>query len=214
MKTIVTIGIKPHFPHTGFGYIKADEAIEKDSYHVEAFKEKPDFETATRYIKSGKYFWNAGMFVGQISTLIEEFKAYCPDYITELNALKDNISKPEELLKIYDRLKAISIDYAIMEKSKRINVVQAQFDWNDLGSWDAMESVLEREDDNFIVKVKDIKQIGSKNNIVYAPEHTVALVDVEDLVVVTNENVVTVMKKQSAQKIKEVVALFKDTDLV
>jgi mannose-1-phosphate guanylyltransferase len=214
MKTIVTIGIKPHFPHTGFGYIKANEVIEKDSFTVEAFKEKPDFQTAKEYVESGKYFWNAGMFVGQISTLLEEFKAYCPDYMTELKNLKENVSNPDELIKVYDRLKAISVDYAIMEKSKRINVVQAQFDWNDLGSWDAMESVIEREDDNFTIKAKDIKQVGSKNNIVFAPDHAVALVDVEDLVVVANQKVVTVIKKQSAQKIKEIVALYKDTDLV
>lgn len=214
MKSIVTIGIKPHFPHTGFGYIKANEVIEKDSFKVESFKEKPDFETAKSYIQSGNYFWNAGMFVGQISTLMEEFKTYCPDYLTELDSLKENLDDPNELLKVYDRLKAISIDYAIMEKSSRINVVQAQFDWNDLGSWDAMESVIERKDDNFTIKAKELKQVGSKGNIIFAPNHAVALVDVEDLVLVANDKVVTVMKKQSAQKVKDIVGLYKGTDLV
>lgn len=214
MNSIVTIGIKPHFPHTGFGYIKAKDVIEKDSFKVESFKEKPDFETAKSYVESGNYYWNGGMFVGQISTLLEEFRTYCPDYLTELDALKENVNNPIELRKVYDRLKAISIDYAIMEKSHKINVVQAQFDWNDLGSWDAMESVIERKDDNFTIKAKSLKQVGSKGNIIFAPHHSVALVDVEDLVVVTNENVVAVMKKQSAQKIKDIVALYQDTDLI
>lgn len=213
MKSIVTIGIKPHFPHTGFGYIQADEVIEKDSFTVESFKEKPNFETAKEYISKGNYFWNAGMFVGQISTLMDEFKSFCPDYFSEVNAIKENLRDPKGLKEVYDRLKAISIDYAIMEKSRKINVVQAQFDWNDLGSWDAMESVVEKKDDNFIIKAEDFKQIGSKGNIVFSPEHTVALVDVEDLVIVSNKKVVTVMKKQSAQKIKEIVSLLEGSDL-
>ena len=85
MKTIVTIGIRPNFPHTGFGYIKSESEIEKGSYVVESFKEKPDLETAKEYLSSGKYLWNAGMFVGQISTLMEEFKAYCPQYVENQN---------------------------------------------------------------------------------------------------------------------------------
>lgn len=214
MKSIVTIGIRPNFPHTGFGYIKSDEEIERGSFVVESFKEKPDLETAKEYLASGNYLWNAGMFVGQISTLLEEFAKHCPSYIDSENAINDAIKSGSGLEKAYDQLEAISIDYAIMEKSDRINVVEAQFDWNDLGSWDAMESVIEAKDNNTHVRTKDVKQINSKGNIVFAPNQHVGLVDVDDLIIISNEKVLTILKKSSSQKIKELVSEFKGTDLV
>lgn len=202
---IVTIGIPPHFPQTGFGYIQKGEAIGGDCFKVEAFKEKPDFETAKKYVASGDYYWNAGMFVGRLDTLLEQFKDHAADLFLNFQALRDSLKDEEELHRVYEKCEKISIDYAVMEKSPKILVIPAQFDWNDLGSWDAMESVVQSDKGNTVVKAQELYADGAQGNIVFAPDKFVALIDVENLVVVVNEEGVLVCNKKSSQKVKDVV---------
>lgn len=212
LSKIVTIGIKPNFPHTGFGYIHRGEEVRDSSYDVKEFKEKPDLETAKNYVASGEYFWNAGMFVGTIERLLKEFEACAPEMYGHYEDLKNNAADFSKTGEIYEKIPKDSIDYAIMEKSKEVMTIPAEFDWNDLGSWDALESVLEKKDDNYTAQAKATFFQDAKDNIVFAPGKFVSLVDVEGLVVVSAEDNILVVPKEKAQEVKKVVEHLKTQD--
>lgn len=211
-QSIVTIGIVPNFPHTGYGYIHTGEKTGAGNM-VKAFKEKPELEVAKEYLKSGEYLWNAGMFVGTIKVFLEEFQKWAPDMFCHFNDLRKSCGNDEELKQVYEKLPKDSIDYAIMEKSEKINVVASRFDWNDLGSWDAMEAVIEKEDSNTCLSDAGHFFHNSKGNIVSAPGKFVALVGVEDLVVVSNDKAVLVMPKSQSQDVKKVVKHLNEKNL-
>ena len=202
---IVTIGIVPNFPHTGYGYIKRGEGIDNSSYHVERFVEKPDFETAKTYLKTGEYFWNAGMFVASLGTLKREFQNHAADIFEHYNDLVASAEDFEKTAEIYEKLRKESIDYAIMEKSETVIVKSAEFDWNDLGSWDALESVVEKTGDNTLVGTIGNFSLEAEGNIVFAPGKFVSLVNVKDLIVVSNNKTVMVLPKSESQKVKKIV---------
>lgn len=208
-KSIVTIGITPHFPHTGFGYIEKGEIIDGKAFKVSRFVEKPHFELAKNYVESGNYLWNAGMFVAPIGILLEEFQAHAPLLYHFVDALNENLSDEEKLFKIYNEMPSDSIDYAIMEKSKRVQVVPAMFDWNDLGSWDALTAVIPEKNANTVVKSNGEVFLNSTQNIIYAPDKLVALINVQKHIVVVNENVILVAPIDDAQEIKKVVEKLK-----
>lgn len=204
-EAIVTIGIVPNFPHTGYGYIKRGEGVDGSSYHVERFVEKPDFETAKTYLETGEYFWNAGMFVASLGTLKREFQKHASDmfdYYNDLVAAAEDFEKTSE---IYGKLRKESIDYAIMEKSETVMVKSAEFDWNDLGSWDALESVVEKTGENTLVGTVGNFSLEAEGNIVFAPGKFVSLVNVKDLIVVSNDKTVMVLPKSESQKVKKIV---------
>ncbi len=209
-QSIVTIGITPTTAHTGFGYIEKGESQSYGASDVKSFKEKPDSETAKKYLDSGDYFWNAGMFVGTLKTLKEEFKKCSPSTFEHYEGLKESLGNEEELAKMYARLPEDSIDYAIMEKSERVSVVAAQFDWNDLGSWDALEAVIEPTDENTNVSTRKTYFEEAKGNIVFAPGKHVSIVGVDDLIVVVNDGAVVVMPKSRSQDVKKIVASLKE----
>lgn len=207
---IVTIGIKPNFPHTGYGYIQREDQIGPDLYKVHAFREKPKFDVAKEYVASGEYFWNAGMFMARLDVLKKEFAIHAPKMWSFYEELKKNCHKAESLKNVYDQIPSDSIDYAVMEKCERVFVVPAAFDWNDLGSWDALESVIAQQQENTIARAKGTTLIDSKNNIIYAPNKHVALVGINDSIVVSNDEAVIVLPKSQAQRIKEVVEKLKN----
>lgn len=211
-KEIVTIGIVPHFPHTGFGYIQRGEQVE-NGYRVEQFKEKPDFETAKAYLSSGNFYWNAGMFVAPISVFKEELELHSPEISKFFNPLLENLNDDQKLSEIYNSIPEDSIDYAVMEKSEKVSVCPAEFDWNDLGSWDALESVIEDQDENTIVQSKGHYFENAKGNIVFTPDRFVSLINVDDLIVVSNEKSVVVLPKKDSQRVKNIVEFLKKSDL-
>jgi mannose-1-phosphate guanylyltransferase len=202
---IVTIGITPHFPHTGFGYIQKGKLLNEEAFQVLRFKEKPHFELATEYVKSGQYLWNAGMFVAPINVFLEEFKTHAPEMFSFYEDLKKTINSPIKLKKIYNQLPSDSIDYAIMEKSSRISVMPASFDWNDLGSWDALSSVINETHGNTIVSSDGDFFLNSTDNVIYTPDKFVALINIEKHIVVSNDKVVLVAPVKDAQEIKKIV---------
>ena len=206
--SIVVIGIQPHFPHTGYGYIEKGEKRGEEQlnlYKVRSFKEKPSKEKAIDYLKSGQYFWNAGLFISKIGVLLEEFKAHANSSYSYFSEIQKLLKNRESIEKTYLNLQSQSIDYAVMEKSQRVMVVPAEFDWSDLGSWEALEEVLSPEDGNTLVKVEGHYVNEAEGNIVFAPGKFVSLVGVKDLVVVSNEKVLMVMPKSDSQKVKEIV---------
>ena len=212
LKNIVTIGIPPHFPHTGYGYIQRSDELEEGSFKVSSFKEKPNVETAMKYLEEGKYFWNAGMFVSEIGVLLEEFKQHAPETYEFFDELCGAIGNTSKVAEVYSKMPADSIDYAVMEKSSRVAVCQSNFDWNDLGSWDALSTVIDDTDENTLVASKKHYFEGAKGNIVFAPEQFVSLINVEDLIVIANGKNVVVLPKKDSQKVKNIVNHLKEKD--
>lgn len=207
---IVTIGITPNFPHTGYGYIHKEDQRLDNVFNVKAFKEKPNKETATEYLKTGEYLWNAGMFVSTIGTLMKEFQAHAPEMFEFFSELREGINDFDKTSTTYAKIPAESIDYAIMEKSSEVFVTPADFDWNDLGSWDALESVIEKKDGNVVIGERSSYSDNSQGNIVFAPGKFVGLINVNDLIVVSNDKVTLVLPKEDSQKVKEIVSAIKE----
>ena len=183
---IVTIGIKPNRPETGYGYINQGKKIclnlKSIIYEVTKFVEKPDIKKALYYLKNGNYLWNAGMFIFNSSFMIEQFKEYNKKNYDILNRLpaSDQENFYLELEKIYKSCESISIDYAIMENSKDIYVIPADFGWDDVGSWSALERYLSSDINNNISNTSS-KFINSKNNIVFSDSQEIIFLNIENI---------------------------------
>lgn len=203
---IVTFGIKPTQPDTGYGYINTNEnsvisKIDKSALKVKSFKEKPDLKTAETYYESSKYFWNAGIFMFKASTIINEFELYSPDILENLRNI--NLRKPCISAEDYEVIEDISIDYAIMEHSKKIALIPFECEWNDLGSWSAIFDTLEKDsDDNYIFG--NVIDIESKNSLIYSSSRLVAAVGLNDIAVVETEDAILVCDKNKTQDVKKV----------
>ncbi len=206
---LVTFGITPTFAETGFGYIESS-----DNNSVRAFHEKPNFKTATEYLKAGNYYWNSGMFMFKAGVFLEELQKYSPE-VFEMShkALKkakhENNStriKHEDMLSIPED----SIDYAVMEKSQKVKVIPSNINWSDVGSFDALYEELPK-DENGNTKHDKYIAIDSKNNLIYSIDKHIATIDVEDLIIVDTGDALLVSKKGSSQKVKQVVAEIKKT---
>ena len=207
-KKIVTIGIPPTTPHTGYGYIHKGQS-QGDGFSVKGFVEKPDFETAKKYLRSGEYYWNSGMFVSTIGVFLQSFASCAPEHYAHFEDLLRHARDPQKVADIYARLPADSIDYAVMEKSTDIMVFPSTFDWNDLGSWEALESIHKPVDGNTLVKGKGYYFESAQGNIVHAEGKFIALVGVNDLTVVANEKALLVLPKQESQSVKKVIEWLK-----
>lgn len=199
---LVTFGIKPHHPETGYGYIEAN------GIEVKSFKEKPDRATAESYLKSGNYYWNSGMFCFKARVYLEELKKFEPE-IYEQSLKTFNQARREQGIRLQmDDMKAIrseSIDYAVMERSQLVNVVPADIGWSDLGSFDSLYDTLPKDNDGNTLSDNTI-HLGSKNNLVLTQNRLVSTIDVEDLVIVDTSDAIVIAKKGSTQKVKELVA--------
>ncbi|MEY3090519.1 MAG: hypothetical protein RL113_835 [Pseudomonadota bacterium] len=211
---LVTFGITPTFPETGFGYIEAKASVDGDSdggLDVVNFHEKPDFNTASKYIEAGNYYWNSGMFMFKAGVFLEELKKYSPDIFSSCETALNNAStediiriKHEDMLSIPED----SIDYAVMEKSDVVKVVPSDIAWSDVGSFDSLYDELDKDQDGNTQNSSHIS-IGSKNNLIYGNERKIATVDIEDLIVVDTGDALLISKKGSSQKVKEVVTKLK-----
>ena len=198
---IVTFGIKPDYPETGYGYINTSEQL-GDGFKVKEFVEKPDFETAEKYLRDGTYFWNSGIFMFKASTLLNEAASHAP-VIAKISEEFD-FSKSDEIPFInFDEMPNISIDYAIMEKSSKIALVKLESDWNDLGSWKSIYDV-SKKDENGNVFIGHVLDKDSKNSFVYASSKLVATVGLEDTIIVETEDAILACKKDQTQNVKHI----------
>lgn len=192
----VTFGIKPTRPHTGYGYIKPGEKLE-GGYKVAEFKEKPDLETAKKYVEEG-YYWNSGMFMFDTELFIEEVKRLTPEIY---NAFEEAKSIEEA----YELVPDISVDYGIMEKTDKAAVVPLNVYWNDLGSFDAIYEALKKDENGNAVKIKGMKadylQVDSKNNLIIT-ERLTATVGVENLLIIDTGDALLVASRGESQKVK------------
>ena len=206
---IVTFGIKPTYPETGYGYVKTQEKL-LCGMKVERFVEKPNLELAKEYIKSGNYCWNSGIFMGKISVLLEEFKNFTPDIYANLTKL--DFSKETKInYEIYDKMPSISIDYAVMEKSKNIALVELLSDWNDLGSWQSIYSI-KPKDDNGNVIVGNVITNNVKNSFIYSQKELIAVSDLEDVILIETEDAVMACKMKNSQNVKKLYEKLKEKE--
>jgi mannose-1-phosphate guanylyltransferase len=207
--SLVTFGIKPTFAETGFGYIEAANLEKED---VKAFHEKPDFDTATKYLKAGNYYWNSGMFMFKAGIFLQELEKHSPKiYETALQAF-ENSTKDSVIRIKHDDMTNIpedSIDYAVMEKSNRVKVVASDIGWSDVGSFDALYEELPKDENGNTSNSQHIS-IDSKNNLIYSTERKIATVDIEDLIIVDTGDALLISKKGSSQKVKKVVEKIKE----
>ncbi|WP_201352016.1 mannose-1-phosphate guanylyltransferase/mannose-6-phosphate isomerase [Hydrogenimonas urashimensis] len=202
---MVTFGIQPDSPNTGYGYIEAN------GEDVVAFHEKPDAQTARSYLESGRFFWNSGMFCFKAGVYLEELQTHAPE-IFEASKKAYERAKLNGMIRIgLDEMESIpeeSIDYAVMEKSRNVKVVPADIGWNDVGSFDALDEEYPKDSDGNTATEKLIA-INSRNNLIVGHERTIATIEVEDLYIVDTPDALLVGKKGTSQKIKEVVARLK-----
>lgn len=207
---LVTIGITPTFPATGYGYIKFDKEQNCVASTVLEFKEKPDEETAKSYLATGAYAWNSGMFIWKASTILKKFEQLIPDIYADLVQIGDAMGKDNEydvVNEVYPNIRKISVDYAIMEPSAAagdVLVVPGEFGWNDVGSWDMM-GVLHDEDANGNILLGDALAINTTNSVVYSGKKLVAAVGVDNLVIVETPDAIMVCNKDKAQDVKLIV---------
>ncbi len=207
-KGLVTIGIVPTRPETGYGYIQIDETKKTDSvYKVTTFAEKPNLETAKRFIESGDFMWNSGMFIWRVDVILEEIKNLLPDLYLGLETIEKSIENgnyEKTLVKVYGQLAKISIDYGVMEKSKNVYLVKGNFDWNDVGSWESVYQ-LSSKDKEGNAKVGEVYCRNTKNSYIYSLNKFSAIIGVEDLIVINTPDALLVCRRQDAQDVKSVV---------
>jgi mannose-1-phosphate guanylyltransferase/mannose-6-phosphate isomerase len=207
---LVTFGIHPTHAETGYGYIRqGDELTTNGGYRVAEFVEKPDEATAIKYLKSGEYHWNSGMFCFQASTFLESLKRYAPEVYAAANRVweaTDKSQSPIELpAELFSECPSISIDYAVMEKADNTAVVASDFGWSDIGSWKAISELYESDEAGNRIKGKAV-MVGSTDCFVQGGERLVAAVGVKDLIIVDTGDAVLVADRNQAQDVKEVVA--------
>lgn len=216
---IVTIGITPNAPATGYGYIETADEIKIGqsvrTFNVKRFIEKPKIETAIQYLSSGKFFWNAGIFVFKISVFMEAVKKHAPKLYTNLFTIAESIDKigyEEVLNKIYPQIESISVDYGIMEKADNVFLAQGDFIWNDLGSWEQVYRYGDK-DENLNSEVGEVIFIDTKNSYACASNGLLAVVGMDNVIVVKEEDMLLVCQRNYAENIKQVVDEIKNRKL-
>ncbi len=199
---IVTFGIEPSYPETGYGYINVTDNKVENGYIVNKFTEKPNSELAQKYINDGNYFWNSGIFMFKASTLLEEISKCSPEIYTLLKNF--DFTKSDEIPYIeFDKMPSISIDYAVMEKSNKIALLKLESDWNDLGSWKSIYDVSKKDSDGN-VKIGHVLDEGSKNSLMYSSSKLVATIGLEDTVIVETEDAILACKSDRTQDVKKI----------
>lgn len=208
---IVLVGIEPTYPATGFGYIKKDGVFDEKTFvfDVDSFKEKPDYKTAKQYLNSGNYLWNAGYFVGAVDTFVECMKADAPELYKNYEALI-HAGSPEAFNKTYLGFENISIDYALIEKVKNLLVVPASFDWMDLGSYEDLQKAIGSDENGNHIKGETVEVEGVENSFIQNHEgKKLAVIGLDNIVVINTPEGILVTRKDLAQKVGEVSKRFK-----
>ena len=205
---IVTLGMRPTRPETGYGYIAAlGEADEKGICKVEAFKEKPDVETAKRYLAAGNYFWNAGIFVWNVETITNALRRYAPQIAGVMDELEPALftdKEAEELKRLFPTCEKISIDYAVMEKAEDIFVLPAEFGWSDLGSWGSLRTLLPQDEAGNAKVGGRVDMYNCRNCVVHvADERKVVLEGLDGYIVAEKNGQLLICRLSEEQRIKE-----------
>ncbi len=209
---LLTLGIRPAYPSTGYGYIRYNRTVKEKAYPVLAFKEKPELPVAEEYVKSGDYVWNSGMFIWKASVILSHFEKLLPEVYACLAKIGEAMNTPEEetvIQNIYPRIPSISIDYGILEKSKDVKVIPADMGWDDVGSWDNL-GVLHPSDENGNIFVGKHVTIDTKGCVTYSGKRLIATLGVQNLIIVETEDAILVCDKNRAQEVKMITDALKE----
>ena len=205
---LVTIGIKPTHPSTGYGYIqynKKEPLLKLNVFKVKAFAEKPHLTLAKRFLKSGDFLWNGGMFVWKAESLLDQINTYMPGLFNQLNKIEKRINTKKGFTNIWEKIKSESIDYGLMEKSNDIFVVKAEFEWNDLGSWNSVYEISPKTKEKNVIRGEG-KIINGSNNLIQSENHFTAVLGLNDIVVINTPDVTLVIPKEKVETVKELVS--------
>ncbi|MCX7877060.1 MAG: mannose-1-phosphate guanylyltransferase [Ignavibacteria bacterium] len=212
--SIVTLGIVPTHPETGYGYIQfledayyRDEEFSKEIYKVKTFAEKPSLDVAKVFLESGDFLWNSGMFIFRADVMIQQIEKFLPDLFHQLKKIEKAVhsSDYEKVLeKVFGEIKGISIDYGVMEKSKNVYVIKSDFKWSDLGSWDEVYRI-KAKDLNGNVIIGDTYVKNSSGNLIMSPKGFTGVIGVDDMIIINTKEGVLICKRERSQDVKEIV---------
>jgi mannose-1-phosphate guanylyltransferase len=209
-RCVVTAGIKPSEPHTGYGYIHFTESKHKGQYYpIKQFKEKPDHKTATEYLEKGTYYWNSGMFIYKMEFFKEFLKKYAPYYGKQYDKLARSYGQPEQFAKIYKAITPESIDYVLMEKLQEAVMFKAEFSWNDVGSWSSVYEMNEKDAQGNVSRGQAIA-IDARNSLIFSCEKKpLAVIGLERVAVIDTGNGILVAPIDKLQQVKRVIDILK-----
>lgn len=205
---LVTLGIRPVYPETGYGYI---EILEKKpllnaAYKVISFREKPDYNKASEYLGKGNYLWNSGMFIFHVGTLLEEAKKYCPDICGPF--IDAELGDREEVINAYNRTLSQSIDYALMEHTSKAYVIPAEFGWNDVGSWKNFFEINPKDENGNVIHGEHIT-IDTEDSLIYSNDRLVATIGLKDIAIIDTLDALMVCPLEQTQRVREIIDLLK-----
>ncbi len=206
---LMTLGIQPTFPNTGFGYIEFDKTDFNPIKRVNQFREKPDYETAKSFIESGNFLWNGGIFIWSVKAIAEAFEKFQPQmnalFLKGMNDYNTSTEK-DFITQNYGLAENVSIDYAVMEKAKNVYVLPATFDWNDLGTWGSLHEKLNKDSNNNAVVNATVLLNNSSSNMISTSKDKLVIIDgLEDFIIVDKDNVLLIYPKSKEQEIKGIV---------
>jgi mannose-1-phosphate guanylyltransferase len=210
---LMTLGIQPTFPNTGFGYIEFDKSDNNPIKKVSQFREKPDYETAKSFLENGNFLWNGGIFIWSVKAIINSFEEFQPQmnalFLEGFESFNTN-GEADFINQNYAKSENISIDYAILEKAENVFVLPATFDWNDLGTWGSLHEKLDKDENNNAVVNATVLLNNSSSNIISTSKEKLVIIDgLEDFIIVDKDNVLLIYPKSKEQEIKGIVAKLK-----
>ncbi len=210
-EAFITLGIKPTYPNTGYGYIQFDSKLVAENIHkVKTFTEKPNLELAKTFVASGEFLWNGGIFVWKVKTVVNAFEKYQPEMFELFDGEKENFNTPKEkesINKIYPQCTNVSIDYAIMEKANNVYVIPSSFGWSDLGTWNSAYENLEKDYLGNAVTSDNVIVIDATKCMISAPKDKLLLLQgMDDFIIIDTKDALMICKKEKEQAIKEYVA--------
>ena len=215
-EVLITIGIPPTYPATGYGYIQFNhEQIsvgQATAHRVKTFAEKPNLETAKRFLASGDFLWNSGIFVWRIPAILAQIEEHLPHLYDGLLEIDRYLGKPEQIQvvdRVYQQIKSISIDYGVMEKARNVLVLRSEFGWNDLGSWDEVYKLVPKDQDDNATGNNPHVLLNSAGCLIDVPGKTVAAVGMRDMIIVETDDALLLCPRSRAQEVKDLVELIK-----
>jgi mannose-1-phosphate guanylyltransferase len=210
---LVTFGIKPTYPATGYGYIEAGQSLDAERQFVQQFKEKPDLETAQKFLQAGNFYWNSGMFMWKIETILAAFDDYLPKVakvLQEIAEVWECSGFQADFSQQYAKMPRIPVDVGIMEQAEKRMVIPVDYGWSDVGSWRALYDVVEKDAEGNVFR-GDIENMQSKDNYVFS-EKFVALLGVDNLIIVDSKDALLIADKSKSEDVKKIVDKLKLQD--
>jgi mannose-1-phosphate guanylyltransferase len=215
---LVTLGIKPDKPETGYGYVQRADALGEFNnhtvYRAAGFLEKPDLATAERFLASGEYYWNSGIFIWQISTLLDSFKNLMPEFAEKLGEIDQALEAGEAIDPIWQQIQSVSIDVGVMERAEKVAVVPVDIGWNDVGSWAAIHEINagQSDENNNVALDAEHISIDTEGVLIEGNGRLVATIGLKDVIIVDSGDALLVCAKDRAQDVKEVVNWLKENN--